>query len=94
MTVFVIRLLLREEADLLRDQGVDRRYCAAVPRLLPSLTPRLPSAGNVAHWGQSFRAELMYWLLALAMAVFAVTLSIKVFWVIFALALAAFVVVP
>ena len=37
-TVFVIRLLLREEADLLRDQGEPyRRYCTAVPRLVPSL---------------------------------------------------------
>ena len=90
MTVFVIRLLLREEADLLRDQGEPyRRYCAAVPRLVPSLTPRVPSAGNVAHWGQGFRTELMYWLLALAMAVFAVSLNIKLFWAIFAVAVAA-----
>ena len=90
MTVFVIRLLLREEADLLRDQGEPyRRYCAAVPRLVPSLKPRLPSAGNVAHWGQGLRAESMYWLLAFAMAVFAVTLDMKLFWAIFALAVAA-----
>jgi len=89
MTVFVIRLLLREETDLLRDQGEPyRRYCAAVPRLSPSLTPRVPSAGTVAHWTQGFRAELMYWLLALAMAVFAITLNIKFFWAIFALAVA------
>jgi len=30
----------------------------------------------------------MYWLLALAMAVFAITLNIKFFWAIFALAVA------
>ena len=90
MTVFVIRLLSREEADFLRDQGEPyRRYCAAVPRLLPSLTPRVPSTSNVAHWGQGLRAELMYWLLALAMAVFAITLNIKLFWTIFSLAVAA-----
>jgi protein-S-isoprenylcysteine O-methyltransferase Ste14 len=90
MTVFVIRLLLREEAELLRDQGEPyRRYCAAVPRLLPSLTPRVPPAGNAPHWGQGFRAELMYWLLTLAMASFAVTLNIKVFWGAFAVAMAS-----
>lgn len=90
ITVFVIRLLLREEAELLRDQGEPyRRYCAAVPRLLPSLTPRVPPAGNVPHWGQGFRAELMYWLLVLAMASFAATLNIKIFWGLFAAAVAS-----
>jgi protein-S-isoprenylcysteine O-methyltransferase Ste14 len=90
MTVFVIRLLLREESELLRDQGEPyRAYCAAVPRLLPSLPPRVPSAGNAPHWAEAFRAELMYWLLALAMLVFAVTLNIKIFWGIFAVAMAS-----
>ena len=90
MTAFVIRLLLREEAELLRDQGEPyRRYCAAVPRLVPSLTPRVPPAGNAPHWGQGFRAELMYWLLVLSMAAFAVTLNIKVFWGVFTVAMAA-----
>jgi protein-S-isoprenylcysteine O-methyltransferase Ste14 len=90
MTVFVVRLILREESDLLRDQGESyRRYVAAVPRLLASLTPRVPSAGNVPHWAQAFRAELMYWLLGLAMASFAVTLNLKVFWAVFAVAIIA-----
>jgi len=83
MTVFVIRLILREEAELLRSQGESyRRYCAAVPRLLPSLWPRVPAGGNVPSWGQAFRAELMCWLLALASAAFALTLNIKVYWAI------------
>jgi protein-S-isoprenylcysteine O-methyltransferase Ste14 len=87
MTVFVLRLLLREEAELLRDQGEPyRRYCAAVPRLVPSPRPRVASAGNAPHWDQGFRAELLYWLLVLSMAAFAVTLNIKVFWGAFALA--------
>jgi protein-S-isoprenylcysteine O-methyltransferase Ste14 len=89
MTFFVIRLLLREEAELARDQGEPyRRYCAAVPRLVPSLRPRVPAAGNPAHWNQGFRAELMYWLMSLAMAGLAVTLSVKVFWGIFIVAIA------
>jgi protein-S-isoprenylcysteine O-methyltransferase Ste14 len=90
MTVFVIRLLLREEFELLRDQGeAYRRYCAAVPRLVPALAARVPAAGNVPQWGQGLRAELMYWLMAVAMAVFAITLNIKFFWGIFAVAMAA-----
>jgi protein-S-isoprenylcysteine O-methyltransferase Ste14 len=88
MTVFVIRLILREEAELLRDQGEPyRRYCAAVPRLIPSLIPRLACAGNAPHWRRAFHAELMYWLLVLAVAAFAVTLNIKVFWGVFAIAM-------
>lgn len=90
MTLFVIRLILREEAELLRAQGESyRQYCSAVPRLIPALTPRVPSAGHAAHWGQSFRAEAMYWLQAVAIGVFAATLNIKLFWVFFALAIAS-----
>jgi len=90
MTVFVVRLLLREESELLHDQGEPyRRYCSAVPRLFPSITARVPAAGNVPHWTQAFRAEIMYWLLALAMASFAVTLNIRVFWAVFAVAMFA-----
>ncbi len=90
MTVFVVRLILREEAELLRDQGESyRRYCAAVPRLLPSVIARVPPAGNAPQWGQAIRAELTYWLFMLALAAFALTLDIRVFWGGFALAVAA-----
>lgn len=90
MTVFVIRLILREEAELLKDQGEPfRRYCALVPRLLPSLWPRVPPAGNAPHWGQGFKAELMYWLFAAAFTVFALTLNIKAFWGIFGVGVAS-----
>ena len=83
MTLFVMRLILREEAELLRSQGDSfRRYCAAVPRLLPSLRPRVPSGEILPHWGQAFRAELMCWLLALASAAYALTLNLKVYWAI------------
>lgn len=90
MTLFVIRLLLREEAELLRAQGEPYlRYCSAVSRLVPSLTPRVPSAGSAPHWAEGCRAELMYWLLALAMGAFAITLNVKIFWGIFLLAMAS-----
>jgi hypothetical protein len=87
MFVFVLRLLLREEAELLRDQGeLYRRYYEAVPRLLPSIAPRVPAAGLAGNWGPAFRVEMMYWLEAVAVAAFAVTLKIVVFWVLFAVA--------
>jgi protein-S-isoprenylcysteine O-methyltransferase Ste14 len=90
LTVFVLRLILREESELQRDQGESyRRYCAAVPRLLASLTARVPPAGSAPRWGQAFRAEIMYWLLALAMAVYALTLNLKPFWAVFAVAIAS-----
>ncbi|HVN09463.1 MAG TPA: isoprenylcysteine carboxylmethyltransferase family protein [Patescibacteria group bacterium] len=90
MTLFVVRLILREEADLGRDQGESyRRYCGAVPRLLPSVLPRVAPAGNTPKWGQAIRAELTYWLFAAAVAAFAFTLNITVFWGVFALAVAA-----
>jgi protein-S-isoprenylcysteine O-methyltransferase Ste14 len=90
MIVFVMRLMLREENELRRDQGeAFQGYCAAVPRLLPAIAPRTPRSGNVARWRQAFRAELMYWLITLAIAVFAVTLNLKFFWALFALALAS-----
>lgn len=90
MTVFVIRPMLREEAELMAAQGQSyRRYCAGVPRLIPALTPRVSSAGHAAHWGQSLRAESMYWLQAAALAVFAITLNSKLFWGFFTLAIAS-----
>ena len=88
--IFTLRLLLREEAELAKDQGeAYLRYCAAVPRLLPSPWPRVPAAGNQAHWLQGFRAELMYWLMAVALGGFAITLKILVYWIGFALAMSS-----
>lgn len=90
MIVFVLRLISREETELARDQGETyRRYCAAVPRILPSLTPRVASAGNVPHWGPAFRVEIAYWLFAVAIGAFAATLNLRLFWAIFACGVAA-----
>lgn len=90
LTLFVVRLILREEAELREHQGEPyQRYCAAVPRLVPSFAPRVPPGGNIPQWAQAFRAEAMYWLLAVAVAAFAATLNIKIFWGVFTLALVA-----
>ena len=60
---------------------VDRRRVAYLERLL--------RAGGVGRRTARLRAELIYWLLVISMAAFAVTLNIKVFWGVFAVAIAA-----
>jgi protein-S-isoprenylcysteine O-methyltransferase Ste14 len=91
MVVFCYRLIFREEAELLAGQGeAYERYRKAVPQLWPALTPRIPSSGRRAKWADGFKAESWYWGFALAVAAFAVTLSVKVFFVIVAASVALF----
>lgn len=78
--VFYYRLILREEPEMAATQGESyRRFAAAVPRLIPSLTPRLPPSGVPPEWGQAWRGELFMWLFAASAAAFAATLSERVF---------------
>ncbi len=75
MFIFNYRLIFREESELSESQGESyREYCAAVPRLLPSFTPRVPSAGNVPNWLDGFIGELMFWGLGISVVVLAITL--------------------
>jgi protein-S-isoprenylcysteine O-methyltransferase Ste14 len=75
MYIFCYRLILREESELSESQGESyRAYCAAVPRLLPSLFPRVPAAGNSPHWLDGFIGELMFWGMGASLVVLAVTL--------------------
>jgi protein-S-isoprenylcysteine O-methyltransferase Ste14 len=49
-TIFMIRLILREEAGLLQSQGESyHRYVEAIPRLCPSLA-RVPGSGAPPNW--------------------------------------------
>jgi len=81
MFFFVYRLILREESTLLRSQGEKySRYLAAVPRLLPSLTPRVPRGGAKPNWIDGFTGELFMWVNAAAMAAFTVTKDFRYFW--------------
>ncbi len=83
MIAFEYRLILREEAALSATQGDSyRAYCAAVPRLLPALRPKLPSAGTTPRWSDGFLGEAFMWTLAAAVAAFAVTLHLKIFWIV------------
>jgi protein-S-isoprenylcysteine O-methyltransferase Ste14 len=86
--LFDLRLILRQESGLRAGQGASfERFCASVPRLLPTLVPRLASSGAVAQWPQAILAELFIWLFAIALMVFAVTLNINLTFVLFGLSL-------
>ena len=91
MVVFCYRLILREESELLTSQGQPyQAYCNAVPRMLPSLWPRVASAGRQASWAEGFKAESWYWGLAAALIAYAVTLKLILFFVILAASLVLF----
>lgn len=91
MLVFCYRLILREEAELQADQGEQYAgYRKKVPRLWPSLWPHIASAGRQARWADGFKAESWYWGFAAALAAFAMTLRLKLFFTILAASLVLF----
>ena len=80
ITFFQYRLTLREEGALLATQGESyRRYLAAVPRMIPSLRPRVPSGGMRPRWGQAFIGELFMWAFALMFVLFVATGNNRIF---------------
>ena len=83
MLMFDYRLILREEAGISATQGESyRAYCAAVPRLLPALRPKVPPAGSLPDWGGGFLGEAFMWVMALSVVSFAITLQQKVFFIV------------
>ena len=91
MMVFCYRLILREEAELQASQGEQYDgYSKAVPRLWPSLRPRISSAGLHARWTEGFKAESWYWGFAAALVTFAITLKLTLFFAILAASLVLF----
>lgn len=80
ITFFQYRLTLREEQALKATQGESyRRYLAAVPRMIPSLRPRVPAGGMRPRWGQAFYGELFMWGFALAFVLFVATGNNRIF---------------
>jgi protein-S-isoprenylcysteine O-methyltransferase Ste14 len=80
-TLFVLRLMGREEAALLETQGdAYRAYFAAVPRLWPSLAPRVPVGGTHPRWLQAFLGEGWIWMFALDGFLFAWSLSLRLYY--------------
>jgi protein-S-isoprenylcysteine O-methyltransferase Ste14 len=81
-TTFVVyRLILREEQELSAAHGEGYlHFCAAVPRLWPSLRPRVASSGQQPpNLCSGLKAEAWAWGFALSVLGFAVTSSIPVF---------------
>ncbi len=80
-TLFYTRLAVREEAALAATQGEPYlAYKRAVPRIVPSLTPRLPSSGRTPLWGQAFVGESFMWAFAVLTLLYAVTLWSRRMW--------------
>jgi protein-S-isoprenylcysteine O-methyltransferase Ste14 len=90
-TLFCYRLILREEATLLESQGESYlAFFKAVPRIWPSLRPRVPAGGRKPNWLDGFAGELFIWSFPLGMAAFDVTLQIRYFWIIMAAGFAVY----
>jgi protein-S-isoprenylcysteine O-methyltransferase Ste14 len=71
LTVFLLRLILGEEAFLTAQLGEPyRAYLRAVPRLLPRLRNPLPPTGRKPHWLRAVIAEPIPIGVFLALAVF------------------------
>ena len=80
LTLFYYRLIAREESLLSGTQGESyRRFLTAVPRLVPSLRPRVAPGGLAPRWRQAAIGETFMWLFAVALACFAATLSQRLF---------------
>jgi protein-S-isoprenylcysteine O-methyltransferase Ste14 len=73
----LVRLFIRDEELGLEESGGEsfRAYRAAVPRLAPSWSPRIPPAGAHPRWLQGFCGEGFLWMLAFLTAALAVTLD-------------------
>lgn len=80
LTLFYYRLIAREESVLGEIQGESyRQFLAYVPRLIPSLSPRVPAGGLAPRWGQAVAGEAFMWLFVVAVTSFAVMLNQTVF---------------
>jgi protein-S-isoprenylcysteine O-methyltransferase Ste14 len=78
MLLITYRLIGREEEQLLNAQDEHYRpYRDAVPRLLPSLSPRIPSGDTRPRWAQAWLGEAFFWGFTAGVAVYAWTLTLR-----------------
>jgi protein-S-isoprenylcysteine O-methyltransferase Ste14 len=77
---FNYRIIFREERELALAQGETyERFRRAVPRLWPSLRPRVSGSDRKPDWGAGFLGEMFFWGLAAGLLVFTVTLNIRAY---------------
>jgi protein-S-isoprenylcysteine O-methyltransferase Ste14 len=92
-TLFLLRLALREESELLAKQGpAYEEFFRRVPRLVPTLSPRLPAGGSRPRWGQAFLGEIMMWGFVAGMTALAATRDATLFQKAIVASLVAFVI--
>jgi protein-S-isoprenylcysteine O-methyltransferase Ste14 len=69
--VFQLRLIAGEEFFLTAKLGEPyRAYCAKVPRLIPSITPRVPASNTQPAWPIAFLGEIYMWGVVVTFAIF------------------------
>lgn len=62
VAAILVALVRAEEGSLKSESGdAYTAYLSAVPRFLPSLTPRVPAAGARPHWMQGILGEIYIW---------------------------------
>lgn len=93
LTILFLRLTGLEETKLVSEQGdIYREFCRRVPRLWPSLKPRLPKGAVKPRWPQAILGEIHMWGFFAGMAAFAITLNKRVAWWIVGTAIILYVV--
>jgi protein-S-isoprenylcysteine O-methyltransferase Ste14 len=90
LTFFYYRLIAREESLLSETQGESyQKFLKTVPRMMPSLSPRVAGAGMVPQWGQAVVGETFMWLFAVASICFAATFNQRLFLIVIGAGIAA-----
>jgi protein-S-isoprenylcysteine O-methyltransferase Ste14 len=89
--LIVLRLIGREEAAMAHSQGeAYHAFLATVPRLWPSLQPRLPAGGLQPRWFQAFLGEAHLWAFAMNGFLFTWKLNGRLYSIIFCVSMAAY----
>ncbi len=74
--ILLVRLILREETVLEQKGGEHfREYRRCVPRLVPSIRPRVPADNQLPEWKKALYDQAFQWSLVATLIAFACTLS-------------------